>query len=428
MRDELERKRYRCFEWTDLPGTEYPPHTHPHDEVLCVLSGTMHMTVAGEERTLHAGDHLELPRNTVHTATVVGNSPVRYLIGQLLLLLLLCLPAHAWPEGWKVTRDLEVDPKQVKLPVAITKLNNTFLDVHGHALQVNTIVCGSEQDAKTLAVKLGNPFRIFQQGTTVTELVSPDNYLLTEAVYALGYKPLKQSYRVTFRAAGLQDCAPMAWNRMFNACRTNNYDEVQKLRPQFKFANTIRPRNPKAEVEQTEPRFGFPEFSVITKQDVVAFAPTPGPPGKVDATPFWPSNDPELKQLSDKIVQGQPDKVRALLAYGQKTMTYGGTTGSRWGVKKFLAQKTGQCWDYSDLFITLARAQGIPARQVMGWMVGQGGHVWAEVYTDQGWLAVDPTAGAPCGSDVVPLFTSEDGKVPALYTSSVNVTSMAERQ
>lgn len=423
MRDELERQGYRCFEWTDHPGTEYPPHTHPHDEVLLILSGSMHMTVAGKEHVLNAGERLELPRATVHAARVLGDRPVRYLIAQLLLWLLLLSPAWGWPEGWTVTREVNVEPGQLELPVAAEQVSNAILDVKGRRLQVNTIVCATPKDARTLAVKLGSPHRVFVRDKTVTELVAADNYLLVEAVYALGYKPMSQKYRVTFRAAALTDCAPMAWNPMFNACRTNNYDLVQELRKDFKFGTRLLPRSPGAEVEQTEPRFGFPEFSVITEQEVTAFALTPGTAGKTDPTPFWPSRDPALQKLSGEIVEGQSDKVRALLTYCHKTMKYGGTTGSRWGVQKFLAQKTGQCWDFSDLFITLCRAQGIPARQVMGWLVGQGGHVWAEVWTGQGWLAVDPTAGALCGSDVVPLFTSEDGRVPVLYTSSVNVAT-----
>lgn len=423
MREELERKGYRCFDWSDSPGTVYPPHTHPHDEVLHIQSGRMEMEVAGETRVLQAGDWLELPKDTVHSARVLGDKPVRYLIGQLLLLLLLVLPARAWPEAWKVVREVQVDPAQVRLPVQVEKLSNTVLEIDGRQLQVNTILCATAQDAKTLGVKLGHPERIFVQDKTVTELVSQDHWLLVQAIYALGYKPVSQKYLVTFRAAALTDCAPMAWNKMFNACRTNDYALIQELRPAFKFANQLKPRNARAEVEPTEPRFGFPEFSVVSEQETVAFVPTPGTPGKTEATPFWPSDDPELKKLSDQIVQGQRDKMRALLAYGKSTLTYGGVTGSRWGVKKFLAQKVGQCWDYSDLFITLCRAQGIPARQVMGWLVGQGGHVWAEVWTGQGWLAVDPTAGAPCGSDVVALFTSEDGRVPVLYTTSVSVVN-----
>lgn len=341
----------------------------------------------------------------------------------LLLCLLLALPVAAWPEGWKLVRTVDADPQAIsaKLGMPLQSVQNAFLEVEGQPLQVNTIQCVSPQDAVKLQSRLGQPRRIFARESTVIELVCQDPYLLQQAIYALELKPRKQSYRVTFRAAGLLECAPMAWNRMFNACRTSDRKTVDELLSAFKFSRQLQPRNPKAEVEPAEPRFGFPEFTVAVNVDCEAFALTPGAAGKTSATPFWPSDDPELKKLASEVVGSHKDKVRALLSYVQQTMRYGGVTGSRWGVKKFLAQKTGQCWDYSDLFITLCRSQGIPARQVMGWMVPGGGHVWAEVWTGSGWLAVDPTAGALAGSDLVPLFTSEDGKVPVLYTSSVNV-------
>ncbi len=342
---------------------------------------------------------------------------------RLLLCLLLALPAAAWPQGWKELRTVEADPKvlSAKLGLPLQSVQNAFLEVEGQPLQVNTILCASSQDAVKLHSRLGQPQRIFARDSTVTELVCQDAYLLQQAIYALELKARKQSYRVTFRAAGLQECAPMAWNRMFNACRTSDRKTVDELSSAFKFSRQLVLRNPKAEVEPAEPRFGFPEFTVAVNVDSEAFGLTPGTAGKTGATPFWPADDAELKTLAGEAVGSQKDKVRALLSHVHQNMRYGGVTGSRWGVKKFLQQKTGQCWDYSDLFITLCRSQGIPARQVMGWMVPGGGHVWAEVWTGSGWLAVDPTAGALAGSDLVPLFTSEDGRVPVLYTSSVNV-------
>jgi len=82
-----------------------------------------------------------------------------------------------------------------------------------------------------------------------------------------------------------------------------------------------------------------------------------------------------------------------------------------------IKQRFGHCWDYSDLFITLARSAGIPCRQVYGWLYGQSGHVWVEVLTAEGWRAVDPTAGMGCDSRYIPLFASENGSVDCVYTS-----------
>ena len=91
---------------------------------------------------------------------------------------------------------------------------------------------------------------------------------------------------------------------------------------------------------------------------------------------------------------------------------------SRYGVKPTLEQGFGRCWDFSDLFVTLCRAAGIPCRQVAGWLYGQSGHVWAEVLVeDKGWQQVDPSAGMACGSDYIPWFTTETGAMPILYLS-----------
>jgi transglutaminase-like putative cysteine protease len=57
----------------------------------------------------------------------------------------------------------------------------------------------------------------------------------------------------------------------------------------------------------------------------------------------------------------------------------------------------GECTDYADLFTTLARAAGYPARNIYGLAYKDGPtpafmfHAWNEVYSDGRWQAVDPT-------------------------------------
>jgi transglutaminase-like putative cysteine protease len=56
----------------------------------------------------------------------------------------------------------------------------------------------------------------------------------------------------------------------------------------------------------------------------------------------------------------------------------------------------GDCTEHSTLYVALARAAGIPARQAVGaayWPQGGGfgWHAWAEIWTGENWLAVDPT-------------------------------------
>jgi transglutaminase-like putative cysteine protease len=58
----------------------------------------------------------------------------------------------------------------------------------------------------------------------------------------------------------------------------------------------------------------------------------------------------------------------------------------------------GDCSEFADLFTTLARVRGIPARSVNGWTLSGGPtqrHAWTEVWLpSRGWTAFDPTWGA----------------------------------
>ena len=92
--------------------------------------------------------------------------------------------------------------------------------------------------------------------------------------------------------------------------------------------------------------------------------------------------------------------------------------GSRYGVDKVIEQKFGHCWDYSDVFVTLCRASGVPARQVLGWHAYMQGHVWSEVLKPgRGWIPLDPTSGMTCGSEYIPIMTTTDGEIPFIYAS-----------
>ena len=108
-------------------------------------------------------------------------------------------------------------------------------------------------------------------------------------------------------------------------------------------------------------------------------------------------------------------------------LRYSGQTGSRWGTRKFFEQNFGHCWDFFDCFVALARAVGVPSRQVAGWFYGSSGHVWAEFYREgKGWLQVDPTGGGKlmCGIYHIPYFTSEDGKMPVVYVSMPRIETL----
>ena len=149
--------------------------------------------------------------------------------------------------------------------------------------------------------------------------------------------------------------------------------------------------------------------------------PVEGDPGTTASTAWWPADDPKVQELVRGLAKGATTdeaRVRAVLRYVWGSLRYAGQTGSRYGVQKVIAQGFGHCWDKSDVFITLCRAAGIPARQWAGWVPAmKSGHVWAAVrLKGRGWIPVDPTTPwLGTSHHYVPLFVSDDGHMPIVH-------------
>jgi len=64
--------------WENGPGETYPLHEHPYRKRLVVEQGgiTFHLTKQGRKVELHAGDKLDIPAGTPHSATVGPNGVV----------------------------------------------------------------------------------------------------------------------------------------------------------------------------------------------------------------------------------------------------------------------------------------------------------------------------------------------------------------
>src|SRR6266567_684866 len=57
------------------PGYVAPKHTHPGEEIVYVIEGTLEYQVEGKPPvTLEAGDVLFIPAGTIHTAKNVGSA------------------------------------------------------------------------------------------------------------------------------------------------------------------------------------------------------------------------------------------------------------------------------------------------------------------------------------------------------------------
>jgi len=379
------------------------------------------------------------------------------------------------PFGCFVTGSIAVTQDQTaaigqRLGASVEKLSNTYLTVHGSPIQVNILDATTEADAAKLYTVIsnmkGHPAFCLRIGKRVVEFVGNDPALAIKTSYELGFlkKPGRIRYRIMAHICTIDKADYMSLNKLFNMFLSTDsknpgkeaVSEIKRLSNGFQFGTSLTMRSPdlgksKAVYEFTPrphakkpaendvliylfrnpPKMMGVPYVTTTMQittDETGFLPTTLKAGRtlLSSTKFWPSNDPEIIALASKITKSKrtnEDKVRAILEWlaPDKNIKFGGpVSGSRWGVKKVLKQKFGQCWDFADCFITLSRASGIPCRQVGGWLYGASGHIWAE-YLDEGkgWKQVDATGAGKlnCGIYHIPYFTSETGEMPILYVS-----------
>lgn len=82
LRLEMEAEGFRVMNWCDMPDVIYGMHKHETDQSHWIISGSIEIAVANIPYVLSAGDRDHLPANTYHTARVIGDEPVQYLMGE----------------------------------------------------------------------------------------------------------------------------------------------------------------------------------------------------------------------------------------------------------------------------------------------------------------------------------------------------------
>jgi hypothetical protein len=309
------------------------------------------------------------------------------------------------PFGCFVTKSIAVPRDQTaaigkRLGASIDKLSNTYLTVHGTPIQVNILDAATEADAAKLYTIIsnmkGHPAFCLKIKKRVVEFVGNDPALAIKTSYELGFlkKPGRIRHRITARISTIDKADYMSFNKLFNMFLSTDsknpgkeaLSEITRLSKHFQFGTSLTMRSTdlgksKAVYEFTPAPYakkpavndvviylfrnppkamGVP-YVTATMQittDETGFVPTIRKAGRtlLSSTEFFPSNDPEIIALAAKITTGKrttEDKVRAILEWlaPGKNIKFGGpVTGSRWGVKKVLKQKFGQCWDFSDCF------------------------------------------------------------------------------
>lgn len=117
------------------------------------------------------------------------------------------------------------------------------------------------------------------------------------------------------------------------------------------------------------------------------------------ATTSIQSDETSIRALAKKIVGNETDAVKKASKIVRwvyqnlgKSMDANGSTALQ-----VLATRKGDCTEHALLFTTLARAAGIPAREVTGLAYVEtpdpvfGWHAWSEIYDGRQWVTMDPT-------------------------------------
>ena len=81
-RTDLQRHDLNVAGWESLqalvsfaPGSSFPRHKHPGEEIIYVTQGTIEYEVAGKPVVVKAGEVLFIPNGVVHAARNPGTEP-----------------------------------------------------------------------------------------------------------------------------------------------------------------------------------------------------------------------------------------------------------------------------------------------------------------------------------------------------------------
>jgi len=201
--------------------------------------------------------------------------------------------------------------------------------------------------------------------------------------------------------------SPYAWTRHHDALYGNDY-AVAKI------------ENPPADLA-VHVRF------VAARNEITSSHPFDTRASKGDLDRALAANrlvtlSPRMRKLADEVTAGKRgtvEQAHAIYEYVVTSMKYDKSIPG-WGngdSERACDIKAGNCTDFHSLFLSLARAKGIPARFVIGFPltakdgVVKGYHCWAEFWVDgKGWLPVDASEASKSSDPAVRdyLFTNLD--------------------
>lgn len=121
------------------------------------------------------------------------------------------------------------------------------------------------------------------------------------------------------------------------------------------------------------------------------------PTGWLAAERFVEVDDPRIQQLARGLRRtNERETAKAIYEWVRDHLAYAGYLAEDFGALHALSTGKGDCTEYAALVVALARALGMPARMLGGYVVDrdiiirpQDFHNWAELYFDDAWQLVD---------------------------------------
>lgn len=112
---------------------------------------------------------------------------------------------------------------------------------------------------------------------------------------------------------------------------------------------------------------------------------------------FIESDHPHIRKLASELRRAtNTDTAFAIYEWVRDNTTYAGYLAEDLGALHAMLNRSGDCTEFSNLVVALARANGIAARMVGGYVVdrdlaplARDYHNWAEIYLEGGWRLID---------------------------------------
>ena len=111
------------------------------------------------------------------------------------------------------------------------------------------------------------------------------------------------------------------------------------------------------------------------------------------------SQGSSIDELAARLTAGlttDKAKANALFVWVRDNIAYSFYYNTVKGASGTLSSGTGNCCDQAQLLVALARSAGLTARFATGYCTFSSGttygHVWAQIYVDNAWHALDPTS------------------------------------